>query len=116
MIINFPASGTAGCWALEGCCDMVLLDILNHFSNPLDACLDLDNVISDFHVIRFGANGVGLPQHFLNQEIEFFAVTKILSNQFIKLLDMASKPDSLFGDITFFRKNTDFFYDVRGVN
>ena len=53
-------------WSFEVCCDMVLLDILNHFSNSLDACLDLNNVVSDFDIIRFRTYCVGFPQHFLN--------------------------------------------------
>ena len=80
MMINFPGLASVGRWLFEGCCDMVLLDILNHFSNSLDACLDLHDVVRDFHIIRFGANCVRFPQHFLNQEVEFLAVARILVN------------------------------------
>ena len=66
MMINFPGLASADGWSFEVCGDMVLLDILNHFSNSLDACLDLNNVVSDFDIIRFRTNCVGFPQHFLN--------------------------------------------------
>ena len=75
-----------------------VLDLLPYF---FDFRFDIDHNPGERHILRLGANGIGLPVDFLNQEIQLASDRLVAVQHLFELVEMAAQADGLLrhGDL-----------------
>src|SRR5262249_25935115 len=93
-----------------------LLDVLHQLANLLQRPLDLDDVPRDVDVAGLRADGVGLAEHLLGEELQLAAGALRLVDDVLELAEVAGQPDDLLTDVRAFGKDGDFLDKVLTVD
>src|SRR5438876_11211410 len=74
------------------------LHVLDQFLDLFQGALDLDDVAGNLNVAGLGADGVGLPEHFLRQELQLSAGALLVPDDLLELVEVAGQPDDFLRD------------------
>ena len=90
----------------------LLLDVLHLLAKFLYFFLQRNHSGRNAEIGGLGPDRVHFAIHFLQNEVEPSANCVSLFERVEKLVHMAAEPDALFGDISPFRKEGDFFFEA----
>ena len=85
-----------------------LLDVLHLLLQPIDRTLDFHNVPGDLSVVSFARDCVGLPQHFLRDEIELAAGVLAAGAGLLERFQVMREAGDFFGDVCPLGEDGDF--------
>src|SRR5438445_3874714 len=93
-----------------------LLHVLNLFSESLNKGFCFYHGLSDLGYLRLRPNRIHLAEQLLGIEIQFFAFSRLISDEMTIVFDMFTQTRKLFVDIGFFKLNHDFLRQTTWIS